>query len=273
MKTQHVEIRMMKITPKIASEWLADRWGEQRAVRQAHVVRLANDMTSGRFKISPDAILRVNGKLANGQHRLEAVVRSGKAQWFLVMESTDEQLYKALDSGLRRTVADALGSVPYATHIPAMARWVIAYQTKNVQRACRRPSHAAAGNGPFPTQCEMIDYCQSNIERLSDAATFVTALYEQTHLLSRSIAGALYLLGKMHNKGKEVEQFLRAVYVEGGANVAGDFRNKLIAAKGKRSKTPAGYTFVLTLKAFIAFCAKKRPATLRWSPDDGMPTL
>jgi hypothetical protein len=57
MKT-NASVEVIKITPEIATEWLADRWGEQRTVRSAHVNRLAADMEAGRFKISPDAILR-----------------------------------------------------------------------------------------------------------------------------------------------------------------------------------------------------------------------
>lgn len=275
MKTQ-VTAEIKKITPELATEWLADRWGEQRTVRTAHVARLASDMEAGRFKISPDAILRIKNKLANGQHRLEAVVRTGKPQNFLVMESNDEELYKVIDAGLRRTAADGLIGLPFAKSLPSIARWVQAFEKQSLYASARSGSEAASGPGSvngFITQSEMIDYCHSNQEILSAAASFVNPLYSQTKLLPLSIGGALYVIGETHNKADKTHAFLQQVYVDGGTNAAGDLRNRLIANRGSKSKISAGYIFGISIKALKSFCNGTRPGVLKWAKDEGFPTI
>lgn len=265
---------IVQVTPETAAEWLSNRWGEQRGVRANHVERLAADMEAGRFRISPDAILRIKGKLANGQHRLQAVIKTGKCQSFLVMESNDDELYKVIDAGLRRSVSDGLIGVPYARAIPAIARWVQSYEKQNLYHAARSPSEASAGScHVYSTQAEMIEYCLSNVAALSEAAAFVGTLYEQTLLLQSSIGGALYVIAHSHNKGEEVKAFLTQVYVEGGPTSAGDLRNRLIANRGSKSKIKAGYIFGITLKAFKAFCQGKRAGVLKWAKDEEFPLL
>lgn len=267
-----VEIR--KITPELASEWLDERWGEQRSVRAAHVNRLAADMNAGRFKISPDAILRIKNKIANGQHRLEAVVQSGKAQSFLVMESSDEELYKIIDAGLKRTVADGLFGILFAKSIPSIARWVQAYNSQTIRASARGGCEAGLTGPHFPTQCELIDYCRENHEVLSEAAGYVRPLYEKTWLLPLSIGAAIYALAATRDGYLEkAKSFLRVVYLEGGNTAAGDLRNRLIGNRIGKGKLNAGYIFAITLKAFKSYCNGLRPGVLKWVKNEEFPSI
>jgi hypothetical protein len=272
----NVTVEVKKITPEIASEYLANRWGEQRNLRAAQVARIASDMEAGRFRISPDAICRIKGKLANGQHRLEAVVATGKSQSFLVMETNDEDLYKAIDAGLRRTVSDGLIGLPFAKSMPSIARWVKAYDSQTIWPSARNASEAAAGSGSyngFVTQSEMIDYCREHQEILSAAASFVNPLYEQTRLLPVSIGGAIYVIGENRNKSDKTHEFLRQVYVEGGTTAAGDLRNRLIANRGSKAKLKPGYIFGISIKALKSFYNGTRPGVLKIGKDEEFPTI
>lgn len=133
----NTQVRLMLVGPQTASEWLANKWGEQRNIRTGHVERLADDMLKNRFRLTPDAILRVKGRLANGQHRLEAVVRSKMPQYFLVMESEDEELYKVLDAGIRRTLGDSLVGYTHGHSLPPIAQWVLAYKARSGATSAR----------------------------------------------------------------------------------------------------------------------------------------
>jgi hypothetical protein len=275
----NITAEIVKITPEMATEWLSDRWGEQRTIRQGYVKRLASDMEAGRFRVSPDAILRIKGKLANGQHRLNAVVSSGKAQTFLVMESNDEELYKTIDAGMRRSVSDGLIGIPYATATPSISRWVQAYEAETIYPSSNSGSaaHSLAYTSISPTQCALIDYCISNQTILIDAAAFVNPLYEQTRLLPMSIGGAIYVLASSRDGYLEKAKcFLRDVYLNGGQNAAGDLRNRLIINRGNRAskgKIAAGYIFGITIKAFKSYVNGTRPGTLKWVKGEMMPSL
>lgn len=273
MKT-NASAEVKKITPELATEWLAERWGEQRNIRIGHVNRLAADMESGRFRVSPDAILRIKNKLANGQHRLSAVVKSGKAQYFLVMESNDEELYKVIDAGLRRTVSDGLIGIQYAKSLPSIARWVQAYETKTLRAGARSGSESGADAPYYSTQSELIEYCIDNQEILSEAASFVYPLVEQTRVMRLSIGAAIYVLAASREGYLEkTKTFLQQVYIEGGNTAAGDLRNRLIANLGGRSKLNAGYIFGITIKALKAFNNGTRPGVLKWAKDEEFPVL
>lgn len=256
----------MKVTPELAQEWLADKWEEQRKLRDPHMQRLCNDMNSGNFKLGPDAILRIKGKLANGQHRLTAVVMTGKPQLFLVMTSNDPELYKVVDAGMKRTVADAIQTLPYNNHLPAIARWVQSYQygystTASTGADCiklRRQS-----------QLETINYVMENSELLIEAASFAGTLYEKTKLLQGSIGGAVYAICSISGRDMTVcKSFLEKVYTSGSNDAAGDLHNRLVSNKTMRAKLASGYIFAITLKALKAYFDGTRPGHLKIGKDE-----
>jgi len=270
----NVSAEITKITPETATEWLVEKWGEQRVVRKGHIDRLAADMESGRFKISPDAILRIKGKLANGQHRLSAVIQSGKPQHFLVMESNDEELYKVIDAGLRRTVSDGLIGVHFAKSVPSIARWVQGYESGFIKTSGRTASEAGRNGSHNPTQSELIDYCLSNQDILVEAASFTNPLYSQTKLLPLSIGAAVYVIAVTRTgQSDKVKAFLEQVYVDGGNTSAGDLRNRLIANHGARAKLQKGYVFGITIKALKSYLNGTRPGVLKWTSDEGLPVI
>lgn len=270
------KIELMKITPEIAAEWLADKWPEQRAVRQNYVKRLASDMSTGRWKLSPDALLRVKGKLANGQHRLAAVIASGKSQTFIAMETNDDEIYKVLDAGLRRTVGDGLPQIAYAKSLPSVARWMLGYENKNIRPHTPGGARAAASKkgAVYLTQSVVFDYCLTNMPILSEAAAFVSPLYTQTRILPLSMGAALYALSSNLGFQEAGRDFLVKLYVDGGSNSAGDLRNRLIALRGNRSNTMRpGYLFCLALKALKSYRNGTRPGKLLITADEPMPEL
>lgn len=257
MKTN---VTIEKVSPQLASEWLEEMWPGQRVLRKKYVDRLAEDMNLSQFKVGPDAIVRIKGKLANGQHRLEAVVRSGKTQSFLVLESDDDDLYKVIDSGLKRTASDGIMGMMHAKSIPSVARWVLAYERGTIYKG------GNSGYSKNLSQLQVINYCIENKDMLSEAVTFANPLYCKTKLLSLSIASAMHALASKVSSEALVScrSFLIGVYIDGGQNAAGDLRNRLIEhAKTKLKQRPT-YIFAITAKAFRAYRSGVRAAKLSW---------
>jgi hypothetical protein len=271
--------QVMTITPEIAAQWLENRWGEQRKIRKSTVNRIVHDMETGAFRLGSDAILRVKGKLANGQHRLEAVVLVGKPASFLVMDSNDEELYKVIDIGLRRTVADSLIGVKEAANIAAIARWVLGYETHNISGSDNVPADALLkagarnGNSQIFSHSEIVDYCQQNTELLVESACYVHSLYDQTRLLRVAIGGALYVLASKGKHLGKMKNFLQAVYVDGGKDAAGELRNRLIANKGARARFTGAYIFAIAVKSFRSYVNGTKPTVIRWNRDEGFPEM
>lgn len=257
-------VRICTVTPEQASAWLQNLWPGQREVRSGRVENYAADMLADRFRLSSDAILRIKGKLANGQHRLRAVVETGTSQPFLVMESEDEELYRVIDAGLKRTASDSLRKYEFSGVIPSIARWVVAYES-----GCKMLVGAYTG----VTQSELILFCEKHNEILVEAAKFITPLYNSTQLLPQSISGGLYAIAKRKEGNSEtVSEFLRNVYEKGADDSSGDLRNRLIKNRGEVHKMAIPYVFALTLKAYVCFRDGERPKYLRVT-EDSYPVL
>ncbi len=107
-------LRMVCVTPAIAEQWLTRCFERQRTLRTGHVAMLARAMDRGEFEETA-VHFRVCGgvwHLIDGQHRLHAIIRSGKAQWLAVLFKlvADEQrvadAYVRTDAQLARTLSD-----------------------------------------------------------------------------------------------------------------------------------------------------------------------
>jgi hypothetical protein len=113
--------KTMNIGPKAALQILTNcKYDKQRPIREWHVDDLANFMCNGTFTpTNIIAMCRLNGEylLANGQHTLSAVVKSGQSYNFTVQEydcnSQDEvaAIYSRFDIHMRRTEADIFNSM------------------------------------------------------------------------------------------------------------------------------------------------------------------
>ena len=276
-----IKAQVMNITPTMAAEWLSDRWPDQRKVRGAQVNRLLHDMKANHFKVSPDAILRIKGRLANGQHRLEALVQHGKPLQFLVMESNDEELYKIIDAGMKRTISDGIMHLPNSQRIPTVARWILAYE-KNIikHHADSAADHARTASG-FKSklaysQVDLIDYCNEHGEKLSEAVEFVSPLYQQSALLRWSIGGALYNMAAARGQTNKMKTFLTALYTGGEEETAvGDLRNRLILLKGSKAKYSGAYIFAIALKGYQSYVTGTRATRgiLRWDKNEEFPQM
>jgi hypothetical protein len=96
------------IGPETAKKYLKHN-SNNRPLRKTHVEALARDMKRGVFFLSHQGIaFDVNGQLADGQHRLAAIIDSGCPVQMLVTRNVPEDTYKVVDVGAKRSIADAL---------------------------------------------------------------------------------------------------------------------------------------------------------------------
>lgn len=118
-------VEMVAITPTDAERMLSTgKYDRQRSVRAGWVSYLAGEMTNGSFK--PNTMIEIaettNGEqfVIDGQHRLSAVVASGKTIEFIVLKSevkNEEEaarLYYRIDMNLGRGAADQLKALRIA---------------------------------------------------------------------------------------------------------------------------------------------------------------
>ena len=116
-----------EITPEIAAAMLAANT-RNRNLRGRLVEVYAADMAKGAWQFTGEAIkFAVDGSLLDGQHRLAAIVQSGCTVRLLVIRGLPRAAQDVMDSGAKRTPADALrlhGEVN-STILSSVARMIL----------------------------------------------------------------------------------------------------------------------------------------------------
>lgn len=116
MKTQ-----IVNVTPTKAKEWL-ERNIDNRPLRDSVVEGLAEAIRRGEWKLSHQGIaFSKAGKVLDGQHRLEAILRANLSVPMMVTHDVDDDVFQVLDIGCRRTLSDVL-DVP--SGLAAAARYL-----------------------------------------------------------------------------------------------------------------------------------------------------
>ncbi len=106
---------------------ILDRNDRNRNVRTATVGTYATDMAEGRWRLTGEAIkFAASGRLLDGRHRLLSVEIAEVTLPFLVVRGLPEEVMDVLDSGMRRTAADAMGlrGESNATTLASVAKMV-----------------------------------------------------------------------------------------------------------------------------------------------------
>lgn len=103
--------RIVRITPELARTWLKLNV-KNRRVRVRHVDSLVSEIVRGNWEVNGETIkFSDTGNLLDGQHRLEATVKSGKAIDTWVVWGVKESAQTTMDTGAMRQAADALSLV------------------------------------------------------------------------------------------------------------------------------------------------------------------
>lgn len=159
MKSE-LSCKIEKITPEIAAEWLEMNHGNFRRVDESRVANYAMEMAAGRWDLNGETI-KFNGEvLMDGQHRLRAVIKSGKEiSSFVVRGIKSDAMH--IDRGKPRTVSQWLShsKVKNAALVAAAARLVIGHD-KGLWRV-------SAWGVSCMTDSEIIDYAITHQDALN----------------------------------------------------------------------------------------------------------
>jgi len=123
----------------MATAWLSKNTNN-RSLSARRVEQYARDMSQGKWKMTHQGIaFDGNGTLVDGQHRLAAVIQSGKPIKMLVSEGVEGDANEFIDRGRARSFADTLKmrDVKYTTQVSAACRMILI-----MDRGIMQPSDA-----------------------------------------------------------------------------------------------------------------------------------
>src|SRR5690242_16345038 len=99
---------IVTVDPEMAQRWLGNN-PSNRNIRENLVDSYARDMAASRWEMTGEPIkFDQKDRLLDGQHRLKAVIKAGVAVQMMVVRGLDPRAQLVMDSGSRRTAADAL---------------------------------------------------------------------------------------------------------------------------------------------------------------------
>lgn len=216
MEAKNIEpkIEIEEITPLKAQKYLGKNYEYNRNKRARVIETYGKDMRQGKWRwhVAPPIVFDKQGRLIDGQHRLEAVVKSGKTIKSYVVRGADEDDYKVIDSGIGRKAADGLKQYPQSANLATAARAYLSWD---------------CGERRIFGKTENIRWSNQDIVD-----------YVETHpLIHEYVTEARRCYEKMGLPMKMMSVFVRNIY-EADPDSAEEFMNSLVGGVGLRPQDP-----------------------------------
>ena len=243
----------MNVTPQIAEHWLKSNLNNRR-LSKPHVLFLTQQMKDGTWsELNGDTIrFDIKGNLLDGQHRLSAVIKSGKTFKFLVVFGLPAEYFKTMDTGKPRGAADVLGieGYKYAGIAAATAKFMLRWEKQ--LRASAVASSSTKTTIIKTTNQLISDFAKKNKAKLVKHVN--TAAHYQSigdRLISPTWTACLLWLFSEKDE-REAESFMYRLST--GANV--DYKSLLFQLRKKLIEAKASQNKRLTAMAQFAYIIK-----------------
>lgn len=180
---------VVMVDPDTARRWLG-RNLSNRNIRNRVVMLYARDMSSGRWHLTGEAIkFAKDGRLLDGQHRLQAVIESGCTVAMFVVRGLDDDSQSVMDTGSKRLTSDQLHlkGAPNAALLAASARWAFYYEAGwlHIDNTARVVSTA-----------ELLDFVEDNPD-LHDAVAFGNSVRKRIEAVPSVLVCAIWMTSRV----------------------------------------------------------------------------
>lgn len=237
--------RVELITPEMATMYL-EKNTHNRKVKQEAVRRYANDMKNGNWQLNNQGIaFHKDGSLADGQHRLLAIVLSKTAVEMLVTYDVPDET-TLFDRGVIRSTADILTLNGFAADV---ANTVAVSAVNFLFVYCK---------GRAPTDAVMSDFCEKNHELIVKAVSVCGAGSSNKKIARKApiMAAAFCALycGVPEEGLREFFSVVNTGFSSGRSqNAAIVLRNYLLTEYGRSTMEEKRYLFNVTTQAICDF--------------------
>jgi len=156
MRTERAEFLL--VTKEMADRWLQENNINNRKLRMWWVMAIAGMITRSEFMTTHQGVAFTrSGRLVDGQHRLKGISVSGIPCFMLVVTGLNEDVFRAIDSGLKRSTAEL-------TELPTKCAQVCAYIGEFIYGKSRTPDLIIkiAKTGISEIHHQLIEYCGSH---------------------------------------------------------------------------------------------------------------
>lgn len=257
-----MNITINNITPTKAARLLRANTGNRR-LDTARVRRYAREMSAGQWQLTGDPVkVAVDGRLLDGQHRLEAVVASGVTVRMAVATEVPDDVFAVLDSGKNRTHGDVLqmAGIKQGSVTATVTRCLL------VLEAGLPPTTEAF---KLVSRTDILRFATENTEALAAAVQRGNALYNRVGGNWSAWAVLCYRTAQVDPDG--LAEFTDGV-LSGAGLAEGDPRLALrnhLAGRRPSDRVESAATYQ---RVYNAWAQNRRMKTVRSSTDTTVPT-
>lgn len=258
---------VMNVSPEMAKKFLGAN-SRNRNIRSAMVDRYARDMVSGRWEFNGESIkVATDGQVIDGQHRLNAIVRSGVTVPLLIIRGLPAKAQETIDTGAKRSLADSLHmrGESYPTSLGAITRRAILWDAgakTNVGSVKQ-----SDGRRFTPSESECRDYLTSH-PLLRQAAEIATRSSKYVNLPASALGLAFYVCARidvMDAKTFFIDQLTEGIGLRQG-DPALTLSKKLKREAQRQGRAAETDLLAYTLRAWNAYRAKESLGRLTAPP-------
>jgi hypothetical protein len=239
-----MKVETRTISPESARDMLK-RNVNNRPLRKSHVTHLARQMKDGLWHFDGMPIrLSEQGALLDGQHRLSAVIESGREQEFLIVMGIASDAFKSMDTGLNRQASDvvAIEGFDNASDVPVVIRDAMYYE---VYGSIFKPR-----GGVKYTNAEILKYATANAKEISGSIEFAYR-FKKTILPRTKVASLHYILSKVDIKAADtfIHKLMTGLDLEKDSAIYA-LRERLISDASSKAKLSRDSKYSLVFKCW-----------------------
>jgi hypothetical protein len=202
------------ITPEVAASWLASANVNNRKLSVKKVKRIASTITRGLWKVTHQGIAFYdNDELADGQHRLAAIVMAGVPVKVMVTYGLPTDVHDGIDKGLPRTLNNNMDFLGIHLSRNQMAVYRALYSE------LERQNNKVDCWVPGSYEVELPDFVAMQAQ-YKDAVDFSMSVHQHRKIAIAQVHAAVAAASFSHNKDR-LKEFLE-VLASGVATVASD---------------------------------------------------
>lgn len=206
-----IEVSAEIVGPDTAKDWLDkynldNRHKDERLIK-SFVKKQKKDlwMFNGdtvRFSRKTDKY--PDGRLLDGQNRLQSIVDSGIPQLCIVIRGLHEDSFSTMDEGRRRSGSDILSieKIEEARKKAGIVRSVLLFSS-----GYYRSTKGGGDRSAAPGNIEILEFARENEEKLDESIEMATSLKEGFPHLNFKMAASMYFMFSKHGKAEAKEFF------------------------------------------------------------------
>jgi len=277
-----MKTRIEKITPTMAKLYIQNNYGKQRSLSESHVVHLAQQMKAGQWACNGEPIIfDENDNLIDGQHRLNAIIRSGVAIDTLVVTGVKQSTFVTINSGKSRSNSDVFsikGTANY-NNIATCVNGVM-----NYRRALKVTKTIIDGETKWmqiggslnasvrPSKIDMVKEYESHADKYQQAIHLAARSKKIMQMGPLAIVAAMGLIDGTHQDFVEPFFIMLANGIFPHENhPAYKLKCRFEQNKSSRLKLSSNMLLLLTAKAWNLYALEKECKVLRVDSEIAFP--